>query len=260
MTWARKRQLIYISVVISFFLGFGLLISYPYLNKEPTCNDGKQNGDEVGVDCGGMCLRACMVDQDELSVIWSRAFKVVPSRYNAVAYVENKNENTIVRKINYRFRFADKDNVYIAKREGTTFIPPAGRFAIFEPAINIGSSVPVYTSFEFTEVPLWEQADKNKIDQLKVFATNVELENEDSAPRMSATIENGSLFIIPNVSVVAILYDANHNAVSVSKTFIEELKGQEKKTVFFTWAEPIPAPVVFKEIIPVYDISSAKLK
>lgn len=260
MTWALKRQLMYISIVILFFLGFGFLITYPYFHKAPTCSDYKMNGDETGVDCGGSCIRACMIDQDKLAVLWSRAFKVVPGRYNAVAYIENKNELSAVRRINYRFRFADKDNIYIGKREGYTFIPPGGRFAIFEPAIDIGNSVPVYTTFEFTQSPTWIQVDKAKVDQLKVFATNIRLSDENSAPRMSATLKNNSLFIIPNISAVAILYDENHNAVSVSKTYVEELKGQEEKPIFFTWAEPFTKKIVSKEIIPVYNIDTVKLK
>src|SRR3989344_3830217 len=94
MTWALKRQIFYTSVLCVFFLIFGFLVGYPYLNKPPTCNDGKQNGDESGVDCGGLCLRACIGEVDIISILWSRAFQVVPGRYNAVAYIENHTRNS----------------------------------------------------------------------------------------------------------------------------------------------------------------------
>ena len=108
MTWAFRRQILYILILIIFLSVFGFLIVYPRLNKAPTCFDNKKNGAEGGVDCGGLCLRACIEQTDALSVLWARTFRVVPGRYNAVAYIENHNKNAAVNKINYRFRFADK--------------------------------------------------------------------------------------------------------------------------------------------------------
>ena len=254
MTWALRRQIFYISILASF------LLIYPKLNKAPTCYDNKQNGNETGVDCGGMCARACMAETDPISVLWSRSFKVVDGRYNAVAYLENHNKNTAVNKINYKFRFADSNNLYIGKRDGSTFIPPSGRFAIFEPAIDVGNSVPVYVSLEFTQVPDWIQVAKDKIDQAKVVVSDIKLEGEDTSPRLSATIKNNSFFIIPDIEVVVILYDALGNAVSTSQTYVEMLNAGESKVVNFTWPEAFTAPIVEKEVIPEFNIFSIRLK
>ncbi len=157
MGWAAQRQLFYVTVLIVFFSVMGFLVGYPYFNKPATCTDNKQNGTETGVDCGGSCLKACIEQVDKISTLWSRAFRVVPGRYNAVAYLENHNKNSAISRISYKFRFADKDNLYIGKREGEAFIPPAGRFAIFEPGIDVGNSIPIFTTFEFTETPRWNQ-------------------------------------------------------------------------------------------------------
>ncbi len=260
MTWALKRQILYVLVLILFFAGVGYLISRPFVNKAPSCTDGKQNGAETGIDCGGSCANACLAQVDPISVLWSRAFKVVPGRYNAVAYLENHNKNTAVNKISYRFRFADENNIYIGKREGTTFIPPSGKFAIFEPGIDIGNSIPVYTTFEFTQVPEWVTVSEAKISQLQVLVSNINLVNESTSPRLSATIKNNSLFAIPEMDVVAILYDANHNAVSASRTYLQTFAGEETRDVNFTWPEPLPGVIIAKEIMPLYNIFSVQLK
>ena len=260
MTWAFKRQTLYVGVLILFFSVFAFLIIYPKLSVPPSCTDNKQNGDETGVDCGGSCARACLFQVDEVSVLWSRAFRVIPGRYNAVAYLENHNKNTAVNKINYRFRFADKNNVYIGKREGTTYIPPSGKFAVFEPGIDIGNSIPVYTTFEFTQVPDWIQISKEKMSQLKILVSNITLNDPDTKPILSATIKNNSFFVIPDVDVIVILYDANRNAISASRTYIDSLGSEEVRDATFTWPEPLSAPVVAKEVIPLYNIFSVKLK
>jgi hypothetical protein len=260
MTWAFKRQIFYVIVLVLIILIFGFLIIFPILNKEPSCVDGLQNGTETGVDCGGSCAKACLSQVDQASVLWVRAFKVVEGRYNAVAYLENQNKNVAVDKINYRFRFADANNVYIGKREGSTFIPSSGKFAIFEPGIDIGHSIPVYTTFEFTQTPQWAQVSQEKLNQLQLLISNINLVGENTSPVLSATIKNNSFFIIPEIKAVAILYDASHNAVSASSTYIDSLGAEEMRDLNFTWPEPFSNQVIAKEIIPMYNIFSVKLK
>ncbi len=260
MTWALRRQIFYIAIVILFIALSGFIIIYPRLTKAPSCTDLKQNGDETGVDCGGSCANACTEEVSPLSVLWARAFRVVPGRYNAVAYIVNHNKNAAVEKISYRFRFADKDNIYIGKREGTTFVPPAGNFAVFEPAIGVGNSIPVYTTFEFTQEPDWLQVPQAKIDQLKILVSNIQLTDEAVSPKLSATVKNNSLFTIPNIDIMAILYDASGNAVSASRTYLDKLAPLSVQDINFTWPEPFAGDIVAKEIIPMYDIFSTELK
>lgn len=260
MTWAFRRQAFYIIILVIFLSILGYTVAYPHINQAPSCTDGKQNGTETGVDCGGSCTNACISQVDPISILWSRAFKVVPGRYNAVAYLENHNINTAIEKISYRFTFADANNLYIGKRDGTTFIPPSGKFAVFEPGIDIGNSIPVYTTFEFTEVPEWVTVPQEKINQLKVLTSNISLANEDTSPVLSATVTNNSFFTIGAMSVVAILYDADHNAVSASSTYINGLEPETSKNINFTWPEPFANPVIEKEIIPMYNIFEVQLK
>lgn len=259
MTWALRRQILYIFLLISVFLVLGYWVYYPK-ERAPSCFDNTQNGLETGIDCGGICARACIAEVDPLKVLWSRSFKVVDGRYNALAYIENQNKNTIVKKINYKFRFADANNIYIGKREGSAYVPPSGRFAVFEPGIDVGNSTPVYTTFEFTEVPDWRTVSGDKINQLKLLVSNISLTDEDTVPKLSASIKNNSFFTIQGMDIVTILYDANHNAVSSSRTFLDSLLPNESKDVNFSWPEPFSSKVIEKEIIPTYDIDSAKLK
>ena len=259
MNWAAKRKLLYLSIIVVVFIFLVYLMARPYINKAPTCTDAKQNGRETGIDCGGNCMQACTLEVDKISLLWSRAFIVVPGRYNAVAYLENQNINTVVNKISYRFRFADKDNIFIGKRDGTAYIPPSGRFAIFAPAVDLGSSIPVYTSFEFTEQPVWLKVQKEQVNQAKIFISDIKLENEDTSPKLSATVKNTSLFQIPEVGFVTILYDEKGNAVNASQTYLDRLYGEQVSNINFTWPQPFTAKVVEKEIIPTFNIFSVKL-
>ncbi|MFZ1019629.1 MAG: hypothetical protein WAN61_01375 [Minisyncoccia bacterium] len=258
--WALKRQIFYVVVLLVFIFIFGFLIISPSLNKAPSCVDGIQNGDETGIDCGGSCPNACLSQVDTVSVLWARAFEVAPGRYNAVAYIVNHNKTDAAEKVSYRFRFADANNIYIGMSEGTTDIPISGNFAVFAPGIDVGNSIPIYTSFEFTETPQWIQVPQDKIDQIKVEVSDIKLSNEATSPEISAMVKNDSLFIIPNVNVVALLYDGSGNVLSGSSTYLSQLSPLQTANINFTWPEPFSGAVVQEELIPEYDIFSAKLE
>src|SRR4051812_37112523 len=98
MTWALQRQILFVLLLILLIFGLGYWVSYPYFHRAPTCTDSRQNGSETGVDCGGLCTRACIQQVDPISIIWSRSFRVIPGRYNAVAYLENHNKSDAVEK------------------------------------------------------------------------------------------------------------------------------------------------------------------
>jgi len=259
MAWALRRKIIYTAIFIVLFSGIGYSFVSPYIDKVPSCTNYKKDGDETGMDCGGSCTRACIFEVDRISVLWSRTFRIAQGRYSAVAYLENHNSGAAISKIKYRFRFSDKDNIYIGQREGETFVPVGGKFAIFEPGIDVGNSIPVYTTLEFTEAPVWSNVSEGKLNQLKILVSNVKLETKDASTHLSATIKNDSLFTIPEVGVVALLYDEKGNVISVSRTYIEELDGEEVKDIDFTWPELLEANVIVKEIIPMYDVFSVKL-
>ncbi|MBP9712003.1 MAG: hypothetical protein KBD55_03160 [Candidatus Pacebacteria bacterium] len=260
MTWAFKRQISYIFIVLAFFGITGYLIIHSSLDVTPTCSDFKQNGSETGVDCGGSCTRACSAEVDKVTILWARSFKVVPGRYNAVAYLENHNQNTVAEKVTYRFRFADKDNIYIGKSEGTMFVPAGMRFAVFSPGIDVGNSIPVYTTFQITSAPVWITVPTEKLSQIRIVASDIRLNGEDTLPTLTATLSNKSLFTIPEVNAVAILYDKDNNAISASSSYLDQLNKEESMDVNFTWPEPFPGKVVSKEIIPMFNILGVKIK
>lgn len=260
MNWAQRRQLFFLLIFLALIFILGFLFIYPLFNKEPTCYDGKKNGDELGIDCGNSCPLACVSQIQNPSILWSRSFEVVPGRHNALAYLENHNENMAVYKVKYRFRFADKNNVYLGSREGETFIPPSRKFAVFESSIDLGNSVPVYTTFEFLENLTWIQVEESKVEQLKIISSALDLSNEEDKPKLSATVKNNSLFRIPEVSFIVVLFDEKNNALAISKTYLELLKPEEIAQINFTWPKPFNKKIVTKEIIPMYNVFLANLK
>lgn len=252
LSWGRKKQIFYFSIVAFLFISAILFLIWPYLNKEPTCFDGKQNGGESGIDCGGNCQKVCTEEALNLVTLWSRAFRVTPGKYNLMAYVENQNRESGVPVIMYEFKVYDEDNIFIGRTSGTTFITSNDRIAVFASGVETGNRIPKRVSFEFTSAPTWIKVSRDQRNALAVSAEDKVLSNPLTFPKLEAVIVNKTINEIKNLDVYAILYDEEDNVINVSKTLIDILPKNGSSQVVFTWPEPLskrPARIdVFPQI------------
>lgn len=238
----------YATIVVVFVIGVVGVPLFFYFYKAPTCFDNAKNQNEKAVDCGGVCTRICSSDILAPIIMWQRVFQVSPGIYNAVAYIQNPNVLNRTDNVGYTFRMYDKDNAMITQRTGRTFLPANQTFAVFEAGIKTGTRIPMRTSFEFTEPISWSQ---NPLDykEPSVTAENITMTNDLTYPRIDLSVRNLSLNIIKTIGVVAIVYDAEDNAVAASRTIVEGLQPQSIAPVTFTWPTQFSSPAVRKEII-----------
>lgn len=248
MSWAGRRQFTYFTGTMLVVAGLLFLILYPKLYKAPACDDGKKNGQETGVDCGGGCALYCKNEVSNPLILWSRAFPVTGSVYNLLAYVENQNKTASVPDVNYEFRVYDNNGKLIGRREGHTFIPPNQRFAVFEARFDAGTSVPKNTTFEFTGNMNWFKKDP-VIQRLPIKIDRITLGENTEAPTLTARINNESIYDLPEFDVIAILYDESKNAIAVSKTHKDKLDSGTTLPILFTWPNAFSGIPVVKEII-----------
>ncbi len=249
MSWAGRRQFVYSFGFLIFVLGVLAMLFYPLIYKKPTCSDGKINGTESGVDCGGSCRLYCSAQVSAPVVLWSRIFPISGSKYNLIAYVENQNIDAAVPDINYEFRVYDTEGKLIGRREGHTFIPPNQRFGIFEAHFDVGKSTPKNTVFQFTSQPIWVK--QPAITQaLPIRVDRITYSEDNDTPLLQARIRNDSIFDAPSFDIIAILYNDSNNAIGVSKTRLDGLSKNQNLPITFTWPKSFAEEPVVKDIIP----------
>lgn len=248
MSWASKKKFKYASGFILFILIIVFAFTYKIIFKKPTCSDGKLNGTETGIDCGGSCSLMCKEDVFEPVVLWSRAFHVVDNNYNLVAMVENRNKNAGVISSSYEFRVYDTNNKLLGRKEGKTFIPPNQQFAVFESRFNAGESDIKSVAFEFTTPVIWVKKVPT-LQNLQININNIVFNDDKDNPNLSATIVNDSIYDIPEFDVIAVLYDVDRNAINASKTHKSGLGSNNKTSVIFTWPEVLSALPATKEVL-----------
>lgn len=235
LTWSGRRQVLYFGVA-----GFAALVVLvavwrAFFLVTPTCFDHVQNGDEHGVDCGGSCALVCRNESRAPVVLWSRVFQTGPGTYTAAAYIENDNPQAGAKAVPYSFQVFDADNQLIIERDGVADLPPVETIPIIETNIKFPNRVPARILFGFSEVPTWYKVATSTIPRLTI--SNQELSADGS--RLSATLNNGSLFGAPKVAVGAVLFDASGTARAASKSIVDVAK-RSSVPVVFTFPGGVP--------------------
>lgn len=251
MDWSSRRKLGCFTIMVILAAAIvGFFVYKIFFTRPATCFDGIQNQNEHGIDCGGVCALVCPFEAKTVVPLWARAFPIQGGIYSLVAYVENQNPTAGIEKISYEFRVYDQDNILAGDPvDGVTFIGPNDRTAIFATPFSAGNRVPKNVFFKFTADPSWITTDKRyQIPQLS--SANVSLINAGTSPKLSADVVNNTLYDYKKIEVVAILYDADGNAVNASDTYIDVLPQQSKKTVYYTWPKGFDRAVTRIEIIP----------
>lgn len=249
-TWSEKRKRRYLIIIGVVLLITIIIIALRASDTQPTCFDNVQNGTETGVDCGGECQKVCVEEARNLVVWWERPFKVAKGVFNAVAYVENQNLSAGIEEIAYEFRLYNRDNILVGTpRIGTTFIEPNKRSAIFESGIETGEEEAFTVFFKTSRVKNWKRTDPAFSYALFQVGEPV-LINQDTAPKLSASVENNTQYNFSDVPVVAVLYNQRGNAIASSQTYIDDIKQGTMETVYFSWPEAFAEVVSRIEIIP----------
>lgn len=248
MTWAAKRQAQYLLGLFGFFALIAFIIIYPMITKPATCTDGKQNGKETGVDCGGLCQLVCPAEASEPVILWYRAFPVSNNNYNLVAFVSNQNKNAALANISYEFKIYDTNNKLIGRRVGTTYLPPNQQFAIFEPRFEAGESEVRSVLFEFTPPFIWYKKEPT-IQTLPIKVDTIVAGTDKYTPTLTARVTNDSIYDLPAFDVITILYDINHIAINASKTHKDSLVSNSTTPVLFTWPQPFTEEPVTRDLL-----------
>ncbi len=233
--WAFWRQVQYGTGFLASCLLIITATYFSFFYTNPTCFDERQNGDERGVDCGGSCTRICAFDVMAPTVKWARSFEVTDGQYNAVAYVENRNQGAASPDVPYTLKLYDANGL-ITERTGSTILPPDSVYPIFEARIQTSGRVPTQTFLELGEVTMWVPATAGR-EQFTVNSRT--LTGADFKPRLESEIYNNALTEAQNVEVVATIFDARGNALTASRTFIDRFPARGTATAVFTWPEPI---------------------
>lgn len=255
-SWRQSRKFTFIATLILIILGLVAYGSYPYFNKPATCFDGKQNGDERGVDCGGSCKLICITDVIPLDVKYAKAVPTDIGLYDVAALIENRNKDkdTSDGNIDYTFLIYDKSGSVIKTISGSTTLPIGQSFPI------IIQNVPITLSAgnQITNVVLnisnnkpWQAQDSTYANSFFKI-TNIDFKrNFNNISQLKVTITNLTRAYFRNVPVNVLVFDSNHNLIATNSTILKEINGSASQDLAFTWRNPLTIENPKIEVYPV---------
>lgn len=254
MDWSSRHKFNIIGTLVGIIVVVtAVFVYFKFIKQDPTCFDGKKNQDERGIDCGGVCSLVCSADTKPVTVLWTRVIKNSDNIYGVVAYLENRNQGSGVRKVDYEIRvFDDKNILAVEPIKGQTFIGPNDRTAILEFPIVVENRIPKTAFITFTQPMVFEKVADQFNDQNLVISDDV-LEDVETSPKLSVTVRNTTFATFRNVPLLVLLYNEAGNVVAASQTVIDEIGPEGETREFFTWREPFSEPVVRREVIPRID-------
>lgn len=208
----------------------GIVFSFYYLNTRPTCFDGIQNGKEIGVDCGGKCVKACLVILP-LEVSFAEVLKIGDGDFDVVAEIHNPNPDLGSSNIEYDLVLLGQGSVELARqRYNNLYILPKQTKHIVLTSIKSNTDI-VGAKIDIKNVT-WEKLN-NSFD---VGTINFRVANSSfTGKEFTASVANESDFDFDIVDVSVILYDTEGEIIGVNRTTINTLLSKEEREFKAIW-------------------------
>jgi hypothetical protein len=247
--WEFKRKLLY---ALSFFIVVAAMVVFfmrGILFPAPTCFDGKQNGFEANVDCGGECQLMCQQDVNPLTIVWAKAVASGKDMYDLVALITNSNIDNASKVIGYSFDVYDASGSIVKTIKATTTAQLDGKFPIIVKGVRL-SSAPVNTVATLSDTLHYKVNESPTSPTVRVVARRYE---PGQIPRVYVTIANTKRIDIKNLPVRVLLFDNNDNVYAVGQTEIPELPKEGEKEIIITWHDPLPLPPTRIGVYPIFN-------
>jgi hypothetical protein len=234
MEWAIKRKILYVGILVGVLVLLGAYPTYRALFPQATCFDNKQNGSELGVDCGGMCTLYCSSQVKPVRVVWAKAFPFAPDHYDVGAYIENPNTDAGIKSARYTVRIFDATGQSIGERVGAIEISPRAPTFLFEGNFTL-TTPPAKVEVLFDNAYLSNMVTARQHSSVLVTKSQ-RLKQITTSPRFEAVLVNTDpLNTVSSISLGAIISDASRNPIAISRTIVDEIEKGGEQPIFFTW-------------------------
>jgi hypothetical protein len=236
MKKGNKKRLIIGAVYAAIFIGVVFLI-YEWQKPAPNCFDGKQNQDEYGLDCGGVCAKKCPVVAKENLIVRQTGFveSGIIGSYDIYAEVANPNSTVGSNSFSYKFSVKNSAGEVMAEPYGSSFILPADKKYIIE--TNVATKdVPASVELNISD-PLWLETNENyEKPDLKVVSKNYnEITSGIGFSEAIGLLKNESPFSFNFLDLRVILKSGDGKIVALNSTRMNTVNAGENRDFRIGW-------------------------
>lgn len=246
LTLTRDTKRLTILVIYA-FLFIGLSVGgYFLFRPTPTCTDGKQNQNETGIDCGGICANACLetVIGEPLIIREVVALPVDENVYDVVARIYNPNNTIGAESFTYTIRLLDSTGKEVAASSQTGWVLPQETKSLLAFAVPT-SAKPSKATLEITDVK-WERlANYDGRPKLGVYNKRYEVGKQagEYGGVVVGLVTNESGYDFRLVTIKVILRDKNGEPLAINQTDRRTFLEGQQHEFRLTWPTPFSGQV-----------------
>jgi len=201
-----------------------------WFRPAPSCFNGFKDTGEQGIDCGGICFRACA--PSGLSAIEIAAepkiFHPTASSISVMAQIQNKNAAFAAQILPYKFGFYDaNDNLLYETPSGESFIYASEIKYVAEFNLQFANiSKVAYAKISIGE-PNWVSGSLFGLPALNIQSFNTS--SSDAGVQVTGNLLNNGAISIPHVTVFAVFYSNVGQPAGISKNEVDDVMPGERR-------------------------------
>lgn len=236
MEMRDKKRLYIIAVYAAIFVGVIFLI-YEWKKPAPNCFDGKQNQNEQGADCGGVCAKKCPIAAKENLIVRQTGYveSGIVGSYDIYAEIANPNSSIGSDSFSYKFSVENAAGEVMAEPYGTSFILPADKKYIIKTNVAV-KDVPANIELVVSD-PLWlETNEAYEKPDLKVVSKNYnEITSGVGFSEATGLLKNESPFSFNFLDLRIILKNEEGKIVALNSTRMNTVNAGENRDFRVGW-------------------------
>ncbi len=233
------KRIVIVTIFMMFFVVI-LVLGWILSIKKPSCFDGKKNGNEAGIDCGGDCTpcKAKIKAKDLIIIDKSIVYGGV-DKYDAIVKIRNPNTLYGASVVRYTISLFAASGDKISQKTGEVFILPAQERYLLE--TNIESDiVPKDLSITIDYVNWINFVNYDDPDFLVQNIKYNKVTNGTNYAEAFALIRNNSDFDFKEVRVYVVLKDEENFPIAVNATSMSNFQARDERDFLLTWPYRFP--------------------
>ncbi|MCR4328651.1 MAG: hypothetical protein NUV53_04030 [Patescibacteria group bacterium] len=219
------KQFLYGIFYLAIFIGIPAGIYLAFLKPAPTCTDGIRNGDEQGIDCGGVCVKAC-IPADILPLEAPAGMRIIPldnTHTSFFAEVINPNVGYAATRFRYAVTVERKtgSNMLFS---GTSYIYGGQVRALVFPNLELSDSDITNVKIEFSDSE-WIPSSSWMRPQFRVLNIATQQDPPEGGGTLVAEGElvSDEVISFPSVEIVAVFIGRFGEVAGVSRTEVSSV-------------------------------------
>lgn len=258
MTPRNIKQLVVVVLLFTSIVVIGLAIYFMAM-PEPTCNDGRKNQGEKGVDCGGPCMPCPeQPNLEDLSVVSAEWVYDQDNKYDVAVKVKNPNNLYGAEKFDLKISFQNQGGPIENERNTTSFILPNEEKYVLLQGVEL-TNAPSNVQAEISD-PSWKKFKDYQAPDLIINNKRFEISSGGSSDYAKAwgTLINNSQYDFETITVKVILRGPSGELLGENSHIMNTVRAKEQRDFFANFPHSFPGSVAEVEVEPEVDVFNSQ--